>query len=227
MRFFLLICLILSSFVHAEQSSVAFDPAAKVASAQLISSANAVNGVSVLSMGLKIKLDDGWKTYWSSPGLAGAPPSIDWQGSENLAAVEWSWPVPQRMTVYDVETFGYKHEVIYPLQVTVSNPAEPLKLKAKTTVLVCREVCIRAQVLLALDLPALGDGIDHAALMQLQPYLADVPVDIASTSVSLPLCRTSGSSQPGRSSPSDSCFRCTALESFGPERSSRARRSGP
>ncbi|MFT5881343.1 MAG: suppressor for copper-sensitivity B [Moritella sp.] len=185
MRFFFLICLILSSFVQAEQSPVAFDPAAKVASAQLIASANAVNGVSTLSMGLKIKLDDGWKTYWSSPGLAGAPPSIDWQGSENLAAVEWSWPVPQRMTVYDVETFGYKHEVIYPLQVTVSNPDGALKLKAKTTLLVCREVCIRAQVLLALDLPALGDGIDHAALTQLQPYLADVPVDIASTSVSL------------------------------------------
>ncbi|MBL1415296.1 MAG: thioredoxin family protein [Moritella sp.] len=185
MRFYILICLLLSSFVYAEQSATAFDPAAKVASAQLLSTANGVNGASILSMGLKITLDDEWKTYWSSPGLAGAPPSIDWQGSENLADVEWLWPVPQRMMVYDVETYGYKHEVIYPLQVTVIDPSKALALQAKTTMLVCREVCIRAQVDLVLNLPATANSIDKASSEQLQPYVANVPVDISATSASV------------------------------------------
>lgn len=187
MRFYILICLLLSSFVHAEQSASVFDPAAKVATAQLLSTANGVNGATVLSMGLKITLDDEWKTYWSSPGLAGAPPSIDWQGSSNLADVEWLWPVPQRMMVYDVETYGYKHEVVYPLQVTVVDPNKALALQAKTTMLVCREVCIRAQVALELNLPAIANSIDKASSKQIQPYIADVPVDISATSASLQL----------------------------------------
>ncbi|KXO08701.1 Membrane protein, suppressor for copper-sensitivity ScsB [Moritella sp. JT01] len=185
MRFYILICLLLSSFVYAEQSASAFDPAAKVATAQLLSTANGVNGATILSMGLKITLDDEWKTYWSSAGLAGAPPSIDWQGSENLADVEWLWPVPQRMMVYDVETYGYKHEVIYPLQVTVIDPSKGLSLQAKTTILVCREVCIRVQVNLVLNLPATASSIDKASSAQLQPYVANVPVDISATSASI------------------------------------------
>ncbi|MCJ8351058.1 protein-disulfide reductase DsbD domain-containing protein [Moritella sp.] len=185
MRFYILICLLLSSFVYAEQSATAFDPAATVASAQLLSTANGVNGATILSMGLKITLDDEWKTYWSSPGLAGAPPSIDWQGSENLAGVEWLWPVPQRMMVYDVETYGYKHEVIYPLQVSIIDPSKALALQAKTTMLVCREVCIRAQVDLVLNLPATASSIDKASSAQLQPYVANVPVDISATSASI------------------------------------------
>ncbi|SQD79253.1 protein-disulfide reductase DsbD family protein [Moritella yayanosii] len=185
MRFYILICLLLASFAYAEQSATAFDPAAKVASVQLLSTANGVNGATVLSMGLKITLDDEWKTYWSSPGLAGAPPSIDWQGSENLAGVEWLWPVPQRMMVYDVETYGYKHEVIYPLQVTVTDPSKALALKAKITLLVCREVCIRTQVNLALSLPAIASSIDKASSAELQPYVANVPVNMHTTSASV------------------------------------------
>ncbi|QUM74964.1 thioredoxin family protein [Moritella sp. 24] len=185
MRFYILVCLLLSSFAHAEQSASAFDPAAKVATAQLLSTANGVNGATILSMGLKITLDDDWKTYWSSPGLAGAPPSIDWQGSSNLGSVKWLWPVPQRMMVYDIETYGYKHEIIYPLQVTVTDPTKALSLHAKTTMLVCSEVCIRAQVNLALNLPATASDIDKASSTQIQPYVADVPVDISATSASL------------------------------------------
>ena len=179
--------LLSSSQVLAKQSTVVVDPAVKVAQAQLLASSDAVNGTRVLTMGLKVTLDDDWKTYWSSPGLAGAPPSIDWQGSENLAAVQWLWPVPQRMTVYDVETFGYKHEVIYPLQVTVTDPTQALELKAKTTLLICREVCIRAQVNLGLDLPAQGGAVDMASATQLQTYLAKVPVAMTDTDVKLSL----------------------------------------
>lgn len=185
MRFYILICLLLATFAHSEQSVNAFDPVAKVASAQLLSTANGVNGATVLSMGLKITLADDWKTYWSSPGLAGAPPSIDWQGSDNLASVVWLWPVPQRMMVYDVETYGYKHEVVYPLQVMVVDPSKALSLKAKTTMLVCREVCIRVQVNLALNLPATAINVDKISSGQLQIYAAKVPVDISATSASL------------------------------------------
>ena len=34
--------------------------------------------------GLEIRLDEGWKTYWRSPGDAGIPPTFDWSKSEKI-----------------------------------------------------------------------------------------------------------------------------------------------
>ncbi len=181
MRFYLLICLLFMPLAYAKQGPVEFDPVADVATAQLISSADGVNGASTLLLGLKIELKDEWKTYWRNPGLAGAPPTIDWQGSENLADVDWRWPAPTRMMVYDVETYGYKHEVVYPLRLKVKDPQQALSLKAKTTLLVCREVCIRAQVPLTLDLPAQGAPVDHKSNTILQKFVSAEPLPITET----------------------------------------------
>jgi len=187
MRFIVLFLCLFSLTAQAAQSDVAFDPAAKVASVQLISSSNAVNGAKVLTLGLRVKLDDDWKTYWSSPGLAGAPPSIDWQGSENLTSVQWLWPTPSRMMVYDVETYGYKHEVIFPILVTVTDTTKPLELTAKATLLVCREVCIRTQMNVSFSLPALGNAVDLASSELIKPYMADIPVSLDGSSASVDL----------------------------------------
>ena len=36
-------------------------------------------------LGLHLKMKPGWKTYWRSPGDAGLPPQLSWEGSGNLA----------------------------------------------------------------------------------------------------------------------------------------------
>ena len=38
--------------------------------------------------GLEIELDEGWKTYWRTPG-DGLPPSVDWTKSRNLGQALW------------------------------------------------------------------------------------------------------------------------------------------
>lgn len=181
MQFRFLLLIFIAFFSQAKQSEVAFDPMAKVATAQLISVNNGINEEKVLTLGLRVTLNDDWKTYWSSPGLAGAPPTIDWQGSTNLESVEWLWPTPARMMVYDVETYGYKHEVIFPLLVTLKDPDQALSLSAKTTLLVCREVCIRAQMQIDFDIPATMAPIDKVVSGELKAYLADVPDLLAET----------------------------------------------
>ena len=55
---------------------------------------------------LRIKLDEGWKTYWRAPGEAGIPPSIDWSGSVNLGDVGFHWPVPEVIVSNGVTTLG-------------------------------------------------------------------------------------------------------------------------
>jgi DsbC/DsbD-like thiol-disulfide interchange protein len=37
-----------------------------------------------LVVGIQLRMDDGWKTYWRNPGDSGVPPQFDWSGSKNL-----------------------------------------------------------------------------------------------------------------------------------------------
>jgi len=48
--------------------------------AQLITAENGVNSKTrTISAALFVSLNDGWKTYWRSPGEVGYPPTIDCQ----------------------------------------------------------------------------------------------------------------------------------------------------
>ena len=105
-----------------------------------------------LSGGLRIALDEGWKTYWRSPGEVGIPPALDWANSINVAGVEILWPAPQRFRAFGIENFGYGGEVVLPLQITLERPGEPVALRAQASVLVCSTVCVPASADLALDL---------------------------------------------------------------------------
>src|SRR5579871_5695157 len=92
---------------------------------RLVSAATASGGATV-PLGLQFVLAPNWKTYWRSPGDAGFPVSVDWSGSTNLAAAELSWPVPHRFTLFDLDTFGYEDEVVFPIAAKPANPARPL-----------------------------------------------------------------------------------------------------
>ena len=68
---------------------------------------------------IDIKLENGWKTYWRSPGEGGVAPSIAWKGE--MPAVDWFWPTPARFDVAGITTQGYHQQVTFPL--TVRGPA--------------------------------------------------------------------------------------------------------
>jgi suppressor for copper-sensitivity B len=65
-----------------------------------------------------------------------------------------SWPVPQRFTLFGLDTFGYEDEVVLPVAATAKDPGQPLSLRAAVKYLVCEKVCIPYKASLALDLPA-------------------------------------------------------------------------
>ncbi len=121
---------------------------------RLIAASGAVGAAQQLSAGLEFELSDGWKTYWRSPGDAGFPVSADWSASENVAAVEFGWPVPHRFSLFGLETFGYAERVVFPLSVTPEVPGAPVRLAASVDYLVCAEVCIPHSAEVDLTLPA-------------------------------------------------------------------------
>jgi suppressor for copper-sensitivity B len=140
--------------------------------ARLVSGVSATGTSETVTLGLEIKLEPGWKTYWRAPGEGGLPPRFDWGGSANLAGIAVSWPAPKRFEIGGMESVGYASHVILPLEARLARPGESLSLKLALRYAVCREICMLVEANLALDLPSAaqaGGRPQHAsAIAQFQ-----------------------------------------------------------
>jgi len=103
---------------------------------------------------LHLRLAPEWKTYWRSPGEAGIPPEFDWSGSQNVGAVRLYWPRPEVFAVNGMQSIGYHHELVLPIEITALDPALPIHLRVQVALGVCRDICMPASLDLAADLPA-------------------------------------------------------------------------
>lgn len=101
-------------------------------------------GASDHHIGVHIKLDYGWKTYWRLPGDSGVPPVFHWQGSRNLKKAVIAWPAPKYLADQYGVSIGYKKEVVFPIKIIAKRPDEPVILKLKVDYGVCKDVCIPA-----------------------------------------------------------------------------------
>lgn len=121
---------------------------------------------------IRLTMAPGWKTYWRSPGEAGIPPEFDWRGSTNVAGVALHWPVPEVFDFNGMQTIGYAHELVLPVEIRPRMPGQPVELRAAVDLGVCRDICVPANVQLQgqLATPAstAPDPVIRAAL-QAQP----------------------------------------------------------
>lgn len=95
-------------------------------------------------VGIEIHLDPGYKTYWRDPGDSGLPPVFDWQGSENIEALDVKWPVPVRFTDGARTSIGYTDSVILPVLVTLRDGTRPARLKLRVDYGICADLCVPA-----------------------------------------------------------------------------------
>jgi len=135
------------------------------------------------SAGVDIRLAPGWKTYWKVPGEAGVPPQFDWSASTNVSAVKLHWPAPARFSDPGGDVIGYKHRVVFPVDVTPSDPAKPVDLALDLHYAVCDEICIpvHAELAMTLNRNDIETGLFQTAIeeaRQLVPGEAgDISVD--------------------------------------------------
>jgi len=146
------------------------------ADVRLISATTAVGDLDKIPLGIEVRLDDGWKTYWRSPGDAGIPPFVEWDGSTNLSVANFQWPAPVRFNYYDLETFGYEKTVVFPVEAQVANTGEAVNLRARIDLLICDDVCIPHSFNAALDLPA-GPASPSAYVNLINQFQNQVPGD--------------------------------------------------
>jgi DsbC/DsbD-like thiol-disulfide interchange protein len=145
--------------------------------------------------GLRLRLDDGWKTYWRSPGEAGVAPVFDWSASGNLRKAEIFWPRPEPFENFGLRAIGYAGEVVLPVRLVPQDPARPIEVRLKLDLGVCNELCVLEQVELeetiAPDAAAVGAG-------QIARALASVPADPVESGLSAADCRITGAGEERR-----------------------------
>jgi len=118
---------------------------------------------SVLLGGIAIQLQDGWKTYWRTPGDSGVPPRFDFSKSENVEAVTVMWPAPKAFDDGAGGTsLGYKHQVVLPLRIVAKNPDKPLTLRADISYAVCEKLCIPVEARAELAFTSVASTEDGA-----------------------------------------------------------------
>jgi DsbC/DsbD-like thiol-disulfide interchange protein len=148
---------------------------------RLVSGTVTLDGKPSLMADVQLRMEQGWKTYWKSPGDSGVPPSFDWSGSKNLKAAEVLYPAPHRFADANGTAIGYDDEVTFPVKVTPEREGEPVELKLVFDYGLCKDLCIPNDVTLALTLPAEMDGRGDALL--LESFLARVPKPAAPDSL--------------------------------------------
>ena len=126
---------------------------------ELVAERTAIEAGKPITVGLRLKMDPEWHTYWRNPGDTGLPTTIQWTLPPGYSAGDIEWPAPQRIDVQTFANYGYENEIVLP--VTISTPATlaadaKVPIKAKAEWLVCREQCIPGAADLDLELKVSG-----------------------------------------------------------------------
>src|SRR5947208_10421317 len=131
------------------------------AAVRLIAGASrAEAGAPVHRAGVEIRLAPGWKTYWRYPGDSGIPPRFDFSKSRNVKSVTVRWPAPRRLADESGVSIGYKHDVVFPLEITPQDAAKPVMLALKIDYAVCEKICVPADGKAELTLTGKPSGHD-------------------------------------------------------------------
>jgi len=150
---FLALALLAAQPVQAVESPAVVSPRA---TATLVADSAAVAPGTTFQAGLRLRLAEGWHSYWRNAGDAGAPTEISFSLPDGASASPIAWPLPERIAFGPLVNYGYRGEVLLPVTLTVpatAQPGEIFAIQAEATWLVCADVCIPEEGRFTLNLP--------------------------------------------------------------------------
>lgn len=135
--------------------------------ATLITDSDTTDGHTPLHVALRLKLQNGWHTYWLNPGDAGEAPTVTVtaEGAARGSASTILWPTPHRIPDASLMSYAYTGDVVLPMELPL-HPADAAatgptqgntgstRLKAHANWLVCENVCVPEEADLTVTLQA-------------------------------------------------------------------------
>jgi thiol:disulfide interchange protein DsbD len=124
--------------------------------ATLVAETRTLRPGGTLAVGLHLVMAPEWHTYWKNPGDSGLATRIQWRLPEGFEAGPILWPVPERMFVDPLMSYGYSGEVL--LLTEIRTPAKlpaggSVTLGAKVDWLECKDACLPGKAELHVELP--------------------------------------------------------------------------
>jgi thiol:disulfide interchange protein DsbD len=162
------------------------DPQPRHTHVRLIADVRGIVPGKSFTVGVLMKMDPGWHTYWKNPGDAGLATQIRWDIPEGFTADPVRWPLPHKYTDSgDVLSYGYSKENMLLVPVTAPAslaPGASITLKAKVSWLECERECVPGEAALRITLPVLiGPAVpDNTELFT--SYKKQVPPPIVAQS---------------------------------------------
>ncbi len=139
-------------------------------------------------IGLSIKHAPHWHTYWKNPGDSGYPTKITWDVPSGYGVGEFDWPTPKRLPTGPIVNFGYEGEALLPVTISVPLSAkvgETITLKGKAEWLVCKDVCIPEEGIVAVSLPVGKDNAPTGAASRFAAARTATPGDASAWAATL------------------------------------------
>jgi len=156
--------------------------------ARMLADRDVVAAGATFRLAVHLEQQEGWHTYWKSPGDIGLPTRIEWTLPEGWQAAPFEFPVPVRFDQEGIISYGYEDQVLFFSEVTVPADAAvaSAQLKAKVNWLVCEVSCIPGEANLTLPLKVVAAGAEPAAAGSYAPlfdhFAAQHPVHPTSIS---------------------------------------------
>ena len=122
------------------------------------------------TVGVTLKLDDDWHSYWINPGDVGEPITLTWDLPLGFSAGPIQWPYPEKIDAEPLRSYGYSNAVTFLVTITPPNelPESPVTLSTTADWLICKDVCLFAKETVSLSLPV------REALPTPGPYIEEI-----------------------------------------------------
>ena len=91
--------------------------------AELVSERTALIPGKPVTLALRLKMADGWHTYWRNPGDSGLPTTITWKLPDGVGVGAIQWPAPRTLPTGPLVNYGYEGEVLLLTGLTVPRDA--------------------------------------------------------------------------------------------------------
>ncbi|MEE2658776.1 MAG: thioredoxin family protein [Candidatus Latescibacterota bacterium] len=126
-------------------------------------------------LGIHLRMEPDWHTYWENSGDSGLPTKIKWELPPGYEAGPIEWPGPHRYEeMGGLISYGYADETLLLTPIRRRYEAQPGgSFIAHVSWLVCREVCIPGDTTLTIDL--LENEPDDEQLALFARYRERVP----------------------------------------------------
>ncbi len=114
---------------------------------EIISETPTVTPNTPFLVAVHLKIDEGWHTYWKSPGDIGMPISIEWDLPKRFEVSEIQWPYPKKTVHDDMITYTHENDVYLMVQITPpKHISKNVPIRAQVRSLVCSDdMCLPSE----------------------------------------------------------------------------------